>query len=351
MSVLEKKTKSIPKSALRFKETELPVGITELKEPDKKDKRRFSMLAHSGKVMENHWFWGNFAIDLKGISVGRKKKPALRDHSSNRIVGWTEDIFIDDKRGVMADGIFSEKTIDGKEVLSLADEGFPWQASVYIPPLSIETIREGEEREVNGHKLKGPGTIFRKSVLREVSFCALGADENTHASAFSDKSETIDLDVEEIKDKEEVSGMELKDLTVEVLKKERNDLVDALTKENLEEGARLEKKRILGVLKEAKAFTGMDDLANELVENGASIEEAVAQFKDARLKELEKSAPKTSGPGDDPEEGSDANLSFEEKLEREWEKEASLREEFSSKEAFIAFRKAEERGAVKILKK
>src|SRR3989338_5906077 len=171
-------TENIPKAALRFKEEDVPVEILTSQEGEKTKRRKFSMVAHSGRVMLNHWLWGNLAIDLSGVSIGREKKPALRDHDSNRIVGWTEGINIDEKRGIVAEGIFSEKTEDGRQALELADEGFPWQASIYIPPLVIERVKDGETAEVKGQKLKGPGTIFRKSVLREVSFCALGADEH-----------------------------------------------------------------------------------------------------------------------------------------------------------------------------
>lgn len=292
------KTENIPKSALRFKEEEVPVEILASKEDGKPDKRKFSMVAHSGKIMLNHWLWGNLAIDLSGVSIGREKKPALREHNSNRIVGWTEGIAIDEKRGIIADGIFSEKTEDGRQALELADEGFPWQASIYIPPLAIERVREGETAEVNGQKLKGPGTIFRKSVLREVSFCALGADENTSASALKERGETIDLDVEIIKNKnEEVEKMELADLTLDMLKAQRSDLTEAL----LKEGREKERSRVLAVLKEAKGFEGMGDLAQEAIEKGDSTEVAVGKFKDKRLAELEKNAPSSLGPDADKE--------------------------------------------------
>jgi hypothetical protein len=311
-------TENIPKAALRFKEEEEPVEILSLKEGEKPSKRKFSMVAHSGRVMLNHWLWGNLAIDLSGVSIGRKKKPALREHNSNRIVGWTEGINIDEKRGIVAEGIFSEKTEDGRQALELADEGFPWQASIYIPPLVIERVKDGETAEVNGQKLKGPGTIFRKSVLREVSFCALGADENTSASALKDKGDNIDLDVEIIENqKEEVENMELTDLTLEMLKTERSDLAEALleegresgSKENLDAVVKKERERVLAILKEAKGFEGMGDVANEAIEKGDSVEVAVGKFKDKRLAELEKNAPSNLGPdGDDSGKGAKSHL-------------------------------------------
>lgn len=293
-------TENIPKVALRFREADEPVEILASTEGEKTNKRKFSMVAHSGKVMLNHWLWGNLAIDLSGVSIGREKKPALREHNSNRIVGWTEGIRIDEKRGIVADGIFSEKTEDGREALELADEGFPWQASIYIPPLAIERVKEGDTADVNGQQLKGPGTIFRKSVLREVSFCALGADEHTSATALKDKGDNIDLDIEIIKNKnEEVVNMELSDLTVEMLKSEKSDVAEALLKEGRESGAQKERERVLAILKEAKGFEGMEALAQEAIEKGDSVEAALGKFKDKRLAELEKNAPSNLGPDDD----------------------------------------------------
>lgn len=294
------KTENIPKAALRFREADEPVAILSTGEGEEKKKRKFSMIAHSGRIMLNHWLWGNLAIDLSGVSIGREKKPALREHNSNRIVGWTEGITIDDKKGIIAEGIFSEKTEDGREALELADEGFPWQASIYIPPLAIERVKEGETAEVNGQKLKGPGTIFRKSVLREVSFCALGADEHTSATALKDKGDNIDLDIEIIKNKnEEVENMELSDLTLEMLKAERPDLAESLAKASLDAAVKKERERVLAILKEAKGFEGMGDLAQEAIEKGDTVEAAVGKFKDKRLAELEKNAPSNLGPDDD----------------------------------------------------
>ncbi|HAH21635.1 MAG: hypothetical protein A2Y00_05470 [Omnitrophica WOR_2 bacterium GWF2_43_52] len=312
-------TEKIPKAALKFREEDVPVEILTSQEGEKSKKRKFSMVAHSGKVMLNHWLWGNLAIDLSGVSIGRKKKPALREHNSNRIVGWTEGINIDEERGIVAEGIFSEKTEDGIQALELADEGFPWQASIYIPPLVIERVKDGETAEVNGRKLKGPGTIFRKSVLREVSFCALGADENTSASALKDKGDNIDLDVEIIEKNKtkEVDNMEITELTLEMLKAERSDLADALLKEGRESGAKeslaagvkQERERVLAILKEAKGFEGMEALANEAIEKGDSVEVALGKFKDKRLSELEKNAPSNLGPdGDDAGKGAKSHL-------------------------------------------
>ncbi|MBI3991448.1 MAG: hypothetical protein HY350_04780 [Candidatus Omnitrophica bacterium] len=344
----EKESEIIPKAAFTFREEELGIQLTATRESETA-KRRFSMLAHSGKIMENHWFWGNFAIDLAGVQIGRQKKPALREHDTNRIVGWTEKIAKED--GIRVEGFFCETTEDGKEALLLADEGFPWQASVYIPPLDIEKVAEGEEVEVNGYKLKGPGTVFRKSRLREVSFCALGADEHTDAEALTDACLGHSIW------KKEGKNMEI---TVEQLKNERQDIVEVLTaegktagiaegkaaglKEGAEQGRQSEKDRMVAIFDATPK--GLESVAISAVREGLSVEAA----KDKFLKELKNAAPASPGPAQDPQSGEE-NLSVEEKAKKEWEKSQEIRDEFRHEKTYLAFKKAEDMGRAKISKK
>ena len=128
----------------------------------------------------------------------------------------------------------------------------------------------------------------------------MGADENTSATALRDKGETIDLDVEIIKNKnEEVENMELSELTLETLKAERPDLAESLAKTSLDAGVKRERERVLAILKEAKGFEGMGDIASEAIEKGDSVEAALGKFKDKRLAELEKNATSNLGPDAD----------------------------------------------------
>lgn len=175
-----------PASAVRFNETAGVALEMELAKGDGK-RTRLRVAANSGKPILGHSYWGNFAIDLDGLELGRQAKPILLDHDSQAIVGYTSKI------EKTADGIVAEGEIlaeDGEEfaagrrVQALAERGFPWQASVYVPPLSVEYVPSDTFAEVNGHKLEGPGHIFRRSVLREVTVTSLGADENTDAELF-----------------------------------------------------------------------------------------------------------------------------------------------------------------------
>lgn len=147
---------------------------------------RFRMTAYTGKPMQ-HWLWGSVVIDLAGLKLAAQKMPILREHLRDRIVGFSEKVSKDGS--VELEGVFSGATDDGQEVEQLLGEGFPWQASVGIDQGSVEFVKEGTEVEVNGQKLRGPGTVFRKSTLREVSFVALGADPKTSAESFAADSD------------------------------------------------------------------------------------------------------------------------------------------------------------------
>jgi hypothetical protein len=100
--------------------------------------------------------------------------------------------------------------------------------------------------------------------------------------------------------KEEVTKMELKDLTLEMLKKERADLVDSLIAEAKAENLKAEKERIIAILDTAKAFPGMEALVYEAVKNGETAGALLEKLKNQRLEDLKKKSPASAGPGDDP---------------------------------------------------
>ena len=56
--------------------------------------------------------------------------------------------------------------------------------SVRIYPTTVEEVKEGSVI-VNGRTFQAPVAVFRGGRIREVSFCALGADDNTNAVAAS----------------------------------------------------------------------------------------------------------------------------------------------------------------------
>lgn len=150
---------------------------------DGKKKRTFSGVAYSGEVITDHWYWKQVIFDLDSMQI-KGRIPALLEHSSYQRAGAIESHAISYESGLTVSGILLSNEF-GTQVATDSDDGFPWQMSVRIEPASIDEIQAGNTVTVNGKLLHGPITVFRGGRIREVSFCALGADENTMAVAAS----------------------------------------------------------------------------------------------------------------------------------------------------------------------
>jgi len=184
---------------------------------------------------------------------------ALIDHDTGRRAGVVTSFTKDNQGGLQVVGdLLSNKY--GQEVAQDSDEGYPWQMSVYIDPGSIEEVERGEV-VVNGKTLKAPITIFRNGVIREVSFCALGADDNTSAVAASrtprqfNKQE--DTDVTELEKEKEarIAAEQQRDTALNELKQfkeqKRNDDIAALETE----------LKVQFSAEDKKSYTEMDESA------------------------------------------------------------------------------------------
>lgn len=326
-------------------------------EGGKSKKPRFRMIANSGGVIENHPYWGNFAIDLDGLQVGRRRIPTLRDHDSQRIVGWTHSIEKSDE-GLVVEGTFAESTPDGREVLDMLKDGFPWQASVYVPPKKIQKVGDGESVDVNGHTLHGPGHVFRESSLREVTFTALGADENTEAAqlssgnnkimalVYSESPERMEVPVSE-QEKQAPEEAVLSDLPlpdVAPVSDEAETSVDKCGNEGYDEGVRYERERISAIL--SHALENQRDLALDLVSRGVEKSDAFsALLQDARgqveakLAHLSQSTLEPVGADEKSEDQTDLRSAFAANPE--------LAEEFGTFEIYEAYTKAKSEGMIR----
>lgn len=168
-----------------------------------KKKRTFSGVAYSGEVITDHWYWKQVIFDLDSMQI-KGRIPALLEHSSYQRAGAIESHAISYESGLTVSGILLSNEF-GTQVATDSDDGFPWQMSVRIEPSSIDEIQAGNTVTVNGKLLHGPITVFRGGRIREVSFCALGADENTMAVAAShnpnNPNEDTDVtELEQVKD-------------------------------------------------------------------------------------------------------------------------------------------------------
>ena len=163
-----------------------------------KKKRTFSGVAYSGEVITDHWYWTRVIFDLDSMQI-KGRIPALLEHSSRQRAGAINTHTISHQEGLVVHGDLMSNEF-GTQVAQDSDDGFPWQMSVRIEPAKTEEVAADQTVIVNGKTLQGPITIFRGGCIREVSFCALGADENTMAVAASHNPNqpTEDTDVTEL---------------------------------------------------------------------------------------------------------------------------------------------------------
>jgi len=143
----------------------------------------FRIVGYTGGVMKNHWFWGNIALDLEGVKFAKSRTPVLAEHFTQSRIGFTTKQDISDK--VIVEGPFLDND-DAQKLKADMKKGFPMEASLYVPALVVEQVKEGASAKVNGHTLKGPGAIFRQCTIKEVSMCVFGLDSKTKSSAYAD---------------------------------------------------------------------------------------------------------------------------------------------------------------------
>ena len=272
MAEMTKETKSknnsAPVGACIFRETTI-VGFTDV---DNADRQRFRILAYSGQIIKNHWYWGNVAFDLNGAEFDKQKTGVLEEHNRSGRVGFTTMQNISDQIVVEGKFLSSEPA---QKMRKDMDEGFPMQASVYIVPRVIERIEQGASTMVNGQKLDGPGTVFRKSTIFEVSLCCLGADNNTSGEVF-DKNENVNFDIFERT--ENMSEQKAK-LTAETFAKDEPELFAEIQTAAKTEG-RVEGKKEMAahVVKFCERFGKDPAFVLEQLTKGSSLEDATAAY-------------------------------------------------------------------------
>lgn len=157
-------------------------------EPEReKTRRQCEILAYSGAPIIH--LWGDFVMDIQGMSM-KDSIPILLQHNEESIVGQSHH-WLADTDGLHIFGTLSDATDEARKVAALADEGFPWQASVGVCPLEILSLGKGQTRTVNGREITGPMDVWTKSLVGEISFVTNGADSNTAATVLAGPSSTL----------------------------------------------------------------------------------------------------------------------------------------------------------------
>ncbi|MDR1871709.1 MAG: hypothetical protein LBS60_07290 [Deltaproteobacteria bacterium] len=146
--------------------------------------RTFQGIAYSGEEITDQWFWDSIYFDTQGIRFSPERMPVLKDHDSGQILGYTTGLQVVNNR-LEVQGVFLNSSEKAQEVIKLADEGYPWQLSVNIKPDEVKNVDKHESILVNGKTVKGPTVVLSRSTIREISFCAVGADRGANATIFS----------------------------------------------------------------------------------------------------------------------------------------------------------------------
>lgn len=175
--------KQVPKGALRF----VGEGQHALAESEEGKSPKMKMTVYNGKIIRDHWYWDDLAIDLGGMKFSAGKFPILENHDTTRKIAFHSgkpDIS-DNKLELYPEKVKFVDTEHSAEFIKLSGEGFPYQASMYAKPTEIQRLMKDETTEVNGFKMSGPGTVWRRCQFKEASVCVFGWDSETKASAFS----------------------------------------------------------------------------------------------------------------------------------------------------------------------
>ena len=222
-----------------------------------KKKRTFSGIAYSGEPIVDHWYWDRIIFDLDSLQI-KGRIPALLEHRTSQRAGAINSHSISHEKGLEISGDLLSNEF-GTQVAQDSDDGFPWQMSVRIEPSKTEEIAADQSVFVNGKNYQGPITVFRGGRIREVSFCALGADDNTSAVAASHKPKKFnqqeDTNVTELEQAKEAQKQ---------AEKQRDDALAELNKfkadQRAENIASLQKElNTTFSAEDLKSYTDMDD--------------------------------------------------------------------------------------------
>lgn len=148
-------------------------------ESEQSEVSTFQGVGYSGGPASS--FFGSIVIDLDGMEIP-DRVPSMHNHFDR--IGFADDIKVVDGKLLV-----SGKLLNGNEkataIKNDADQGYPWEMSVWIDIANIAFVGEGVSIEANGRTFDGPIDVITASRLREVSIVDVGADPETVAQLAS----------------------------------------------------------------------------------------------------------------------------------------------------------------------
>lgn len=260
----------------------------------------FSMVAYTGGPMQVGYWRHPVLVDLKGLDVTTKSRPVFKDHYSGDIVGHTTSIEKRDGQ-LYASGVISGGSEVADDVVRKAKNGFPWQASIGASAKDVLFVDKDSKVEANGRTHEGPLYFVRKSRLSEISFVALGADDNSSATVAAQcNQEGIEMEFEKWLEALGFNAEGLSDNQINALKasfeaEQADSDDDEEVKAKATDGQPFDfvaeqAKHARYVAQISAACAGDADLLAEALENRWSVEEAKLRKENKDLK-ASRSAP------------------------------------------------------------
>lgn len=161
-----------------------PIELTAAAEEGKKPS--FNIIAYTGVPMNAGGFYTPVVVELSGVKTANADIPILLDHDSSQIVGQGQANV--DSATIRVTGSVMGDSPEANKVVALAKDGFKWQASIGAVVQRKEFLEAGKKATVNGREVTGPLLIARETLLQEVSFVAIGADQSTSAAVAASPS-------------------------------------------------------------------------------------------------------------------------------------------------------------------
>ena len=312
------------------------------------EKKSVRLVGYRGDIIM-HWFWGKFAMDMDGLIFKKKKTPGLIDHKTDRRLTFGREQNI--KPEVYITGPFLDNE-DAIKLKSDMDQGFPFQASLSVDPEIVEQVAEGQSVKVNGKTLKGPGAVFRKASIWEISATVFGAFSNTESSAYADDNEH-NVKFNLIKEAD-IMAEKTEKLTIEKFTEQypelHKELSEKVKAEGLAEGKKSEQDRFAelkdacgndsGLLVEcfSKGMTTGDALKMRAEKAEAANTKLGARVTELTKKKMDPAVTEFSDTATEPGKGEkfDEKTATDEQLKEHFAKTRDVQDRFSSAEAYIA---------------
>lgn len=147
-------------------------------EKEAKEITNISGVAYSGGPIPQPWSEFPLIIDLAGVTIA-PQIPLIYNHENDPEFRLGEIQVKNSGQDLQISGGVDTTTEKGKYIVE-AGKKFQWQLSIGARVEKLEYVSADEDREINGRTFTGPFVHIKKSMLREVSVCAIGADPETN---------------------------------------------------------------------------------------------------------------------------------------------------------------------------